>query len=110
MGQLIPIASKLPDVLGALGQTTTLYLPQQIVVVGEQSSGKSSVLEIIVGRSFLPRGAGIVTCRPLILQLYNNSTDSGNIGVSSTCLLLKAIPLGSVQNAASHRARYSARF
>jgi dynamin 1-like protein len=72
MEQLIPIASKLQDVLGALGQTTNLDLPQ-IVVVGGQSSGKSSVLESLVGRSFLPRGNGIVTRRPLILQLYNTS-------------------------------------
>lgn len=36
-----------------------------------QSSGKSSVLENIVGRDFLPRGSGIVTRRPLILQLIN---------------------------------------
>ncbi|KAI8530056.1 hypothetical protein RHMOL_Rhmol11G0025100 [Rhododendron molle] len=42
-----------------------------IVVVGGQSSGKSSVLEGIVGRDFLPRGSGIVTRRPLVLQLYN---------------------------------------
>lgn len=34
-----------------------------------QSSGKSSVIESLVGRSFLPRGTGIVTRRPLILQL-----------------------------------------
>jgi hypothetical protein len=34
-----------------------------------QSSGKSSVLESIVGIDFLPRGAGIVTRCPLILQL-----------------------------------------
>jgi len=77
MEQLIPIASKLQDVLGALGQTTTLDLPQ-IVVVGGQSSGKSSVLEAIVGRSFLPRGHGIVTRRPLILQLYNTSNPSSS--------------------------------
>jgi dynamin 1-like protein len=70
MEQLIPIASKLQDVLGAVGQSTTLDLPQ-IVVVGGQSSGKSSVLEGLVGRSFLPRGHGIVTRRPLVLQLYN---------------------------------------
>lgn len=43
----------------------------QITVVGSQSSGKSSVLENIVGRDFLPRGTGIVTRRPLILQLIN---------------------------------------
>ncbi|KAL9242725.1 hypothetical protein vseg_016698 [Gypsophila vaccaria] len=41
-----------------------------IAVVGGQSSGKSSVLESVVGRDFLPRGAGIVTRRPLILQLH----------------------------------------
>ncbi|XP_059275771.1 phragmoplastin DRP1E-like [Lycium ferocissimum] len=41
-----------------------------IVVLGGQSSGKSSVLESIVGRDFLPRGSGIVTRRPLVLQLY----------------------------------------
>ena len=72
MDQLIPIASKLQDVLGALGQTTTIDLPQ-IIVIGGQSSGKSSVLESLVGKSFLPRGTGIVTRRPLILQLYNTS-------------------------------------
>jgi len=41
--------------------------------VGGQSSGKSSVLEAIVGRDFLPRGQGIVTRRPLILQLVHLS-------------------------------------
>ena len=45
------------------------------VVVGSQSSGKSSVLENIVGRDFLPRGSGIVTRRPLILQLINIPAD-----------------------------------
>lgn len=74
MEQLIPIASKLQDVLGALGQSNVLDLPQ-IVVVGGQSSGKSSVLESLVGRSFLPRGTGIVTRRPLVLQLYNTRQD-----------------------------------
>ena len=73
MEQLIPIVSKLQDVLGAVGQSTSLDLPQ-IVVVGGQSSGKSSVLESLVGRSFLPRGTGIVTRRPLVLQLFNTNT------------------------------------
>ncbi|XP_042367534.1 dynamin-1-like protein isoform X2 [Plectropomus leopardus] len=35
------------------------------------SSGKSSVLEALVGRDLLPRGTGIVTRRPLILQLVH---------------------------------------
>ncbi|KAG6395127.1 hypothetical protein SASPL_145765 [Salvia splendens] len=42
-----------------------------VAVVGGQSSGKSSVLESIVGRDFLPRGSGIVTRRPLVLQLQH---------------------------------------
>jgi GTPase SAR1 family protein len=45
----------------------------KIVVVGGQSSGKSSVLEAVVGRDFLPRGTGIVTRRPLELQLETAS-------------------------------------
>ncbi|KAG6526296.1 phragmoplastin DRP1C-like [Zingiber officinale] len=47
-----------------------------VAVVGGQSSGKSSVLESIVGRDFLPRGSGIVTRRPLVLQLHK--TESGS--------------------------------
>ncbi|KAL6557330.1 Phragmoplastin drp1e [Orobanche minor] len=46
-----------------------------VAVVGGQSSGKSSVLESIVGRDFLPRGSGIVTRRPLVLQLQK--TENG---------------------------------
>jgi hypothetical protein len=66
---LCKVINRLQDVFNALG-SDPLDLPQ-IVVVGSQSSGKSSVLENIVGRDFLPRGAGIVTRRPLILQLHN---------------------------------------
>eukprot|EP01039_Chlorochromonas_danica_P010603 gene10603-11749_t len=68
MEQLIPVVNKLQDVFAAIGQDT-IDLPQ-IVVVGSQSAGKSSVLENIVGRDFLPRGFGIVTRRPLVLQLH----------------------------------------
>ena len=50
------------------------------VVVGSQSSGKSSVLENIVGRDFLPRGSGIVTRRPLVLQLINLPSESDKPG------------------------------
>jgi len=39
--------------------------------VGSQSAGKSSVLENFVGKDFLPRGSGICTRRPLVLQLVN---------------------------------------
>ncbi|KFP97327.1 Dynamin-1-like, partial [Leptosomus discolor] len=42
-----------------------------------QSSGKSSVLESLVGRDLLPRGTGVVTRRPLILQLVHVSPEDG---------------------------------
>lgn len=69
MERLIPIVNKLQDVFNTVGQDI-IDLPQ-ICVVGSQSSGKSSVLEAIVGRDFLPRGQGIVTRRPLVLQLIH---------------------------------------
>ncbi|KAG8529888.1 vacuolar protein sorting-associated protein 1 [Bacidia gigantensis] len=68
--QLITLVNKLQDVFTTVGVQNPIDLPQ-IAVVGSQSSGKSSVLENIVGRDFLPRGTGIVTRRPLILQLIN---------------------------------------
>ncbi|PWW72791.1 hypothetical protein C7212DRAFT_354378 [Tuber magnatum] len=67
---LITLVNKLQDVFATVGVQNPIDLPQ-IVVVGSQSSGKSSVLENIVGRDFLPRGTGIVTRRPLVLQLVN---------------------------------------
>ncbi|XP_059191865.1 dynamin-2-like isoform X3 [Centropristis striata] len=70
MEDLIPLINKLQDAFSSIGQTCNLDLPQ-IAVVGGQSAGKSSVLENFVGRDFLPRGSGIVTRRPLILQLVN---------------------------------------
>lgn len=71
---LIPVVNKLQDLVFNTIGLDTLDLPQ-VVVVGSQSSGKSSVLENIVGRDFLPRGTGIVTRRPLILQLVNTKGD-----------------------------------
>lgn len=73
MEALIPVINKLQDVFNTVG-ADAIQLPQ-IVVVGSQSSGKSSVIESLVGRSFLPRGTGIVTRRPLILQLVNCPKD-----------------------------------
>ncbi|XP_022325963.2 dynamin-1-like isoform X3 [Crassostrea virginica] len=74
MEQLIPIVNKLQDAFASLGLPLSLDLPQ-IAVVGSQSAGKSSVLENFVGRDFLPRGSGIVTRRPLVLQLINSNTE-----------------------------------
>lgn len=48
MDALIPVLNKLQDVFNTVGHES-IQLPQ-IVVVGTQSSGKSSVLENLVGR------------------------------------------------------------
>ncbi|PKI33473.1 hypothetical protein CRG98_046122 [Punica granatum] len=74
-----------------------------IVVVGDQSSGKSSVLESLAGIN-LPRGQGICTRVPLIMRLQNHpcpdpelylefngkhvETDEDNKGISNTPLTL----------------------
>ncbi|KAM6583871.1 hypothetical protein CsatB_010873 [Cannabis sativa] len=77
MENLISLVNKIQRACTALGDhgeesaLPTLWdaLPS-IAVVGGQSSGKSSVLESVVGKDFLPRGSGIVTRRPLVLQLH----------------------------------------
>lgn len=62
--QMIEIRS----ILMQIESTENVQLPS-IVVVGSQSSGKSSVLEAIVGHEFLPKGANMVTKRPIELTL-----------------------------------------
>ncbi|KAI3948052.1 hypothetical protein MKX01_014651 [Papaver californicum] len=72
---VIPIVNKLQDIFAQLGSSSTIELPQ-VAVVGSQSSGKSSVLEALVGRDFLPRGSDICTRRPLVLQLLQTKRKS----------------------------------
>jgi hypothetical protein len=68
--KFINIIDKLRDI----GLEKHIQLPR-IVVLGSQSSGKSSLLESIVGIDFLPRGDGLVTRRPLEMRLINVSID-----------------------------------
>ncbi|KAK2437252.1 Dynamin-related protein 3A [Trifolium repens] len=67
---VIQLVNKLQDIFSRVGSQSTIDLPQ-VAVVGSQSSGKSSVLEALVGRDFLPRGNDICTRRPLVLQLVH---------------------------------------
>ncbi|CRG96504.1 dynamin-like protein, putative [Plasmodium gallinaceum] len=69
--KLINIIDELRDI----GLQKYINLPR-ICVVGTQSSGKSSVLESIVGLDFLPRGEGIVTRRPIEFRLIHISENS----------------------------------
>ena len=74
MEVLLPVINQLQDVFAKVNMVHELNLPQ-IVVVGAQSTGKSSVLENIVGKDFLPRGSGIVTRRPLVLQMRHMTSE-----------------------------------
>ncbi|KAG0180868.1 dynamin-like GTPase mgm1 [Apophysomyces sp. BC1021] len=71
--QLMALTRKLIEIRGILtsiGHGDTLTLPS-IVMIGSQSSGKSSVLEAIVGLEFLPKGSNFVTRRPIELTLVH---------------------------------------
>jgi GTP-binding protein EngB required for normal cell division len=67
------------NILTQVGQSNTLTLPS-IVVIGSQSSGKSSVLEAIVGHEFLPKGSNMVTRRPIELTLINTPNAQAEYG------------------------------
>lgn len=88
--EIVGVINKLQDVFSAVGSSANQIDLPQICVLGSQSSGKSSVLEVrlivleymeswlklilsnqnLVGRDFLPRGTGIVTRRPLVSTMY----------------------------------------
>ena len=71
--QMMLLTKKMIEIRGILqmvGQSDTLILPS-IVVIGSQSSGKSSVLEAIVGHEFLPKGSNMITRRPIELTLIS---------------------------------------
>ncbi|BGP42407.1 mitochondrial dynamin GTPase Msp1 [Rhodotorula kratochvilovae] len=65
------------SILLSIGEEAGLTLPS-IVVIGSQSSGKSSVLEAIVGREFLPKGDNMVTRRPIELTLIHTPPTPSN--------------------------------
>ncbi|KIW59788.1 hypothetical protein PV05_00055 [Exophiala xenobiotica] len=67
------------SILNTVGQGGALTLPS-IVVIGSQSSGKSSVLEAIVGHEFLPKGTNMVTRRPIELTLVNTPDAKAEYG------------------------------
>ncbi|CAN1281817.1 Dynamin-related protein 3B, partial [Linum perenne] len=64
-GLLPVLKSRISDALVSTAKEHASYGE----ITESKSSGKSSVLEALVGRDFLPRGNDICTRRPLVLQL-----------------------------------------
>ena len=80
--QMMMLTKKMIEIrtmLQAVGQSNALILPS-IVVIGSQSSGKSSVLEAIVGHEFLPKGSNMITRRPIELTLVNTADAQAEYG------------------------------
>lgn len=91
--QFIRRMIEIREILRAANFEDAISLPS-IVVIGSQSSGKSSVLESIVGQEFLPkysmpfisysrrsRGNNMVTRRPLELTLVHSPGAERDFGV-----------------------------
>ncbi|KAK5776496.1 hypothetical protein PVK06_044455 [Gossypium arboreum] len=96
---VIPLVNKLQDIFAKLGSQSTIEL-LQVAVVESQSSGKSSVLESLVGRDFLPREYGEFLHLPgkrfydfseirREIQAETDREAGGNKGVSDKQIRLK---------------------
>ncbi|PTB79848.1 hypothetical protein M440DRAFT_1468573 [Trichoderma longibrachiatum ATCC 18648] len=88
--------SSIRNILQKVGQSSSLTLPS-IVVIGSQSSGKSSVLEAIVGHEFLPKGLNMVTRRPIELTLVNTPDSTEEYGEFPDLGLRKVTDFSSIQ-------------
>lgn len=97
--QMMILTKKMIEIRGILqrvGQSSTLTLPS-IVVIGSQSSGKSSVLEAIVGHAFLPKGSNMVTRRPIELTLVNTPGSKEEYGEFPDLGLRRITDFSSIQ-------------
>ncbi|KAF5814967.1 putative dynamin GTPase [Helianthus annuus] len=108
---------KIRPILDAVDKLRRLNVTQQgiplptIVVVGDQSSGKSSVLESLAGIS-LPRGQGICTRVPLIMRLQHHldpvpefrlQFKEKNVTITEESQIAEAIDLATVEIAGSSK-------
>lgn len=59
--------NKIQEILIRHKLSSKIELPQ-IVVIGAQSVGKSSLLELLLDTDILPKGEGIVTRTPILIQ------------------------------------------
>ena len=72
IGKAGHIIQALDSIRSSLGKDADLSFPQ-IIVLGSEKSGKSTLLERIAMLEFFPRGEGICTRMPIKLQLQHMS-------------------------------------
>ena len=60
------------EILVRHGLSTETEWPQ-VLAIGSQSAGKSTLLEMVLGEEFLPKGEGIVTRTPILIQARKNT-------------------------------------
>ena len=78
--RLVKMINQMQEQLNLVGNSLTINLPR-IAVVGNQSSGKTSVLERLMCMDLLPKGSGTITKRPIIIEMYNTTSDQVTINV-----------------------------
>ena len=73
--QIIENINRIQEIFLKHKITDQIELPQ-IAVIGSQSCGKSTLLELLIGEDFLPKGEGIVTRCPILVQATTNKSIS----------------------------------
>eukprot|EP00835_Amoeboradix_gromovi_P003514 NODE_235_length_13458_cov_0.279737.p2 type:complete len:450 gc:universal NODE_235_length_13458_cov_0.279737:8521-7172(-) len=89
------------NVIELINQLQTLHLSvdlPSLVVIGAQSSGKSSLINHLCGYEILPIGVDMCTKQPLILQLIHIEDENDQDGYAEFLHLKNSIPIGQVQN------------
>jgi dynamin 1-like protein len=67
---LLKIITELDRLITKYKMNSSFSIPQ-IIVVGPQSVGKSSLLELLIGKKFLPKGEGMITRTPILIRTVN---------------------------------------
>lgn len=67
--ELLALSSAVSTALAALASDSLTFRPPKLVVVGTQSSGKSSLLNALIGVQLLPTGASMTTRCAIQVQL-----------------------------------------
>ncbi|KAG6330900.1 hypothetical protein ID866_8190, partial [Astraeus odoratus] len=75
--EIVSVVNRLQDVFSTIGSSGSQIDLPQICVLGSQSSGKSSVLENIVGRDFLPRGLTLSQAQASGADKFANENEWG---------------------------------